>query len=692
MSAGRTLARLTVTPALLLVAWLAVSLPLLLTGSFTIGPAFVLFVPAAAVTLTLGYAAVRSRETGGRSDETPETAETIRTADSASTSWWAVAGVVAVTLAFLVLELAMCSEQIIVRRDPASYVQFATWLTDHGSLPISQMRWAFGGGDPILSYQSPAFYQRGGALVPQFMAGLPLVLSFGGWIGGTYAMLAMAPILGACAVLSFAGLVARLVGSRWAPVGALALALTLPMQWVSRATYSELPALVLLLGGLALLHDVRETRSGAARAGTLLAGLALGLTVLVRIDGMRDVLPVVVFSGLLIARRRPTGPWLFAGLAIGAGAGIYEGFTLSGPYLKYLHASLNPLLLMSGAVVAGTAVMVALMRGRRTRIRLRRIAVRLCSGRVPDMAALLSVLVLIGFAVRPYLQTVVRVPANADDRLNASFVSVTQRINGLPVEFGRQYSENSLYWVAWYIGLPALLLAAFGAALLVRALLRRRSAEWLLPYGVIVWTTLTTLWRPGITPDHPWASRRLVSIVIPGLLLFALWALAWAVRRFRRLGYGRGVTGPAAIVGALLVLVPIAATSGGLMFTRTEQGEVAAVHSLCARLGPGASVVVVEPVTADRFSQVIRGMCGIPTARTRYGATQDDVRRVIGRIAAVGRRPVILGPSPSSVAPYGEAQQVVHIRTRQDEHTLVTPPNGTWSLTIDLWLSEPLRT
>jgi hypothetical protein len=606
MSAGRTLARVTVAPALLLVAWLVAALPLLLTGTFTIGPALLLFALAAVVIVTLGFRGVRGRVVPAR----PEA------------SWWTVGGVAAVTLAFLVLQLAMCSEQIIVRRDPASYVQFATWLTDHGSLPIPQLRWAFGGGDPALSFQSPAFYQRGDAIIPQFMAGLPLILSLGGWIGGTYAMVALAPVLGACAVLSFAGLVARLVGPRWAPLGALALALTLPMQWVSRATYSELPALVLVLGGLALLHDVREVRSRVAGIGSLLAGLALGLTVLVRIDGLRDVLPVVVFAGLLTARRRPTGAWLFAGLALGAGAGVLEGFVLSGPYLKYLHASLNPLLLMSVAVVLGTAVMVAVARMARPRAWSRRAAARLCSGRVPDVAAVLTVLVMIGFAVRPYLQTVVRVPANADDRVNSSFIMLAQRANGLPAEMGRQYSENSLYWVAWYIGVPALLLATAGAALLMRRLLRRRSAEWLLPYAVIAWTTVTTLWRPGITPDHPWAARRLISIVIPGLLLLALWALAWAVRQVRRLGYGREMTGVAALAGVALLIVPIGATSAGLMFTRTEQGEVAAVRSLCTRLGQGASVVIVERVTADRFTQVIRGMCGVPVQRgaVRRGA------------------------------------------------------------------------
>ena len=33
---------------------------------------------------------------------------------------------------------------------------------------------------------------------------------------------------------------------------------------------------------------------------------------------------------------------------------------------------------------------------------------------------------------------------------------------------------------------------------------------------------------PAITPDQPWASRRLVPAVLPGFILLAVWALSWA--------------------------------------------------------------------------------------------------------------------------------------------------------------------
>ncbi|QKG25118.1 hypothetical protein [Actinomadura verrucosospora] len=677
MNAGRLLARITVAPALLVAAWLVVALPLLMGGVFRPGPAILLWVPVAAAALWLG---LRRRPR----DETAE-----RDGPLGPAPWWSVAGVIAVAVAFLVFEALMCSEQIIVRRDPASYVQFATWLKDHGSLPIPQMRWAFGGGDPALSFDSPAFYEHGGSVVPQFMAGLPLLLALGGWAGGVHGMLLMAPLLGACSVLAFGGLVARLVGPRWAPAGALLLALTLPMLWVSRSTFSEPPALILLLGGLSLLHDGRTERPRPAMVKAFLGGLALGLIVLVRIDGIRDILPAVVYAGLLVAWRRRTGYALAGGLALGAAAGLVEGYLKSRPYLNYLHASLNPLLVISGAIVVATVLMVLLLRWDATGRRLRAAGAAIGRGRLPGAAAVLTALVMAGFAVRPLVQTVRRVPTNTDDRLNAQFIEAVQKIDHLPLDGTRQYSELSLYWVVWYIGIPALLLATFGAALIVRRLMRRQSQQWLLPYAIVVWTTVQVLIRPGITPDHPWASRRLIGLVIPGLLLFTVFAAAWSTKRLRRLGYSRRVVQVTAVSGVVLMLVPIVITSAPYMVGRTDQKEVGAVDALCDRLGTGRSVVVVEAGTADRFLQVLRGMCGVPSARSTSFATQSDVRRVLRKIDQVGRHPVVMGSKPEQVAPYGRPRQIMALRSRQDGRTLEEPPGGSWGLAFDVWIAEP---
>ena len=95
------------------------------------------------------------------------------------------------------------------------------------------------------------------------MAGLPMLLAPAFWAGGISAAVAMGALFGACAVLTFGGLAARLAGPRWAPLAALILALCLPEQFVSRSTYSEPVAQILFLGGLCLVHRLAAGPTGS---------------------------------------------------------------------------------------------------------------------------------------------------------------------------------------------------------------------------------------------------------------------------------------------------------------------------------------------------------------------------------------------------------------------------------------------
>src|ERR1700689_759586 len=228
-AAGRLLGRLSVLPALLVMAWLLVGLPLLLAGVFTPVAMLLLSVPLAAVLAVVGLRWLPGRWPGAGA--APATGQ-------ARTPWWAVVAVVAIAIAFGVDQLIYHSQFIIVTRDPASYIQFANWISKHGSLPIPQDTAAFGGTHHGLTFSSFAYYQVGNSVVPQFRAGLPMILAGGFWIGGVTAAVAMAPILGACAVLTFGGLAARLAGPRWAPLAALVLAVSLPEEFTSRSRRS----------------------------------------------------------------------------------------------------------------------------------------------------------------------------------------------------------------------------------------------------------------------------------------------------------------------------------------------------------------------------------------------------------------------------------------------------------------------
>jgi hypothetical protein len=727
---GRLFGAITVIPAMLAAAWLLPALPLLLAGRFSAPPMLFMFAPLA---VGMCYFAVRQLPVSWPGFRPGRRAQAqARVPARAPVPWWALAGTVAVAVVFAAWQIAERTQQIIFLRDPATYLQAGYWIAHHGALPIPNSVAAFGGPHAGLGFASTNYYPRGSGIVPQFMTGMPAVLAAAIWLGGVPAALVTTPLIGACAVLSFGGLAGRLAGARWAPAAAAVLALSLPEQYTSRSTFSEPLAQVLLFGGLCLLTDsllVARKPSGepvTRRAGApghgdwagqdavlaVLAGLALGLTSLVRIDGLSDILPVVPFVGVLLAARRRQAIPFGLGLLIGVGYGLADGYLLSRPYLDLEAPSLRPLALITVAVVLLTLAGVALTRNRTVRDRLRgwRAAHAARVARwLPEAAAALTAGIFIGFAVRPLLQTV----AGETDPTSIAYVAELQKLAHLPINGRRQYYEDSLYWVIWYLGVPAVLLGALGLAALARrcarALLTWTDPEaearvWALPLMIAIWVIVTVLWRPAIAPDQPWASRRLVPFVLPGLILGAIWAAAWLKDRAGQLGRAPVTSAAVATCAVASLLIPTALTnldigftSGpdrhlaahGMAFRRIGAGELAAVDRLCQAIGPNASVVILDSLTSDRFAQVVRGMCDTPTAVLDQ-VTPITVGKVVTGVEGVGRRPVLLAQAAPELATYGATPtEVVNLRTTQEAHNLTSPPSRTWGIQYTVWMSVP---
>ena len=750
--AGWLFGAITVVPAMLAAAWLLPALPLLLAGRFSALPMVFMFTPLA---VGLCYFAVRqlpvnwpgfSREArearevregglgpqGGQGERqgmkggqgTQGTKGGLGPQGSARpVPWWAVAGTVAVAVAFAAWQIAERTEQIIYLRDPATYLEVGYWIAHHGSLPIPDSLAAFGGPHPGLGFASSNYYPRGSGIVPQFMTGMPLVLAAAIWLGGIPAALVMTPLIGGCAVLSFGGLAGRLVGPRWAPAAAAILALSLPEQYTSRASFSEPLAQVLLFGGLCLLADslilTRGPRSASDWPGqdkvlAGLAGLALGLTILVRIDGLSDILPAVPFLGVLLAARRRQAIPFGAGLVIGVGYGLADAYLKSRPYLDLEAPSLRPLALIVALVVLLTLGGVALTASPASRRWLTRprltgpITTRVVRW-LPAAAAALTVIIFIGFAIRPLVQTV----AGETDPTSIAYVAELQKLAHLPVNGRRQYYEDSLYWVIWYLGVPAVLLGAFGLAILARrctkALLTWKDPSavarvWALPIMIALWVIVTVLLRPAVSPDQPWASRRLVPFVLPGLILGAMWAAAWLKDQASQLGRTKITSAVVASCCVASLLIPTALTTldlgttskgvtvRGMAFRRIGAGELTAVNKLCAAIGPNASVVILDSLTADRFAQIIRGICGTPAA-VLTNPTKATASAVVQGIEGVGRRPVLLAQQATELTAYGAPpREVVNLLTTQEAHNLTAPPTRTWGIHYTVWMSEPATT
>ncbi len=639
----------------------------------------------------------------------------------------ALTGVITVWLAVL------HSGHLVIRRDGGAYALYTQWIATRHTLPVAADLDAFGGagafGVERFTLSSPAFYQvldgqtSGIAgpgvhaeIVPQFLIGAPAVYSLGWWAGSPLGaswtgMQIVPPMLGGLALLCFGTLVGRLVGRRWAAPAIAGLGLAMPMVLVLRTTYSEPPALLMMLSAALLAVEALEDRR---LPPALLAGALVGLTGLVRVDAVREVALLVVVCAVLAARGNRVAPAMAVSAVAGSGLSLAVGWWTSRPYLSAVGPSLRPVVAAMVVLALASALSVPVLRRRRARATSagspagRTHRAGQVVARVTTALVLLLGLVL---ASRPLWLTVRQDP----DDTGARFVAILQRAQGLPIDGGRTYAEHSLDWVAWYLGWPAVVVAWIALAVLAGRATRwwtTRSADppaWLVPTAVGFAGTVLVLVRPGITPDHPWADRRLVPVVIPMIVAACVAGIAWASTHLpqRRPWLTRRRLAWASVV---LFLGPVVWASAPISFRRTEAGEVGAVEQVCAQLAPEDVVVAVDATedgiaqrSGNEWVQVIRGVCGhpagallTPSARIERAAA-DLAERVAGR----GGRLVLLTAQEdgenarrvlgvAGAGPDGrfeQPQRAVRIVTTEDRKWLTRRPTGVARLVIDVWLA-----
>jgi hypothetical protein len=660
----------TVIPAVLLAAWLVAGLPLLLAGVLTPAPTIVVATVIALPALVLVAVADPSRSqsagqgTGARRRGLPVLLTFVIAVGFAAVAW------------------TTSSEHVIVRRDPGVYSQAADWLAHHGRLPIPTDASAFSPAAG-LRYDSPGFYASNGGrdVVPQFMSGTPIALTPAGWAAGLRGITRADAVIGALALLAVAGFAGRLAGAWAAPLAALGVALAYPDLQQARSAFSEPAAQLLLFGGLALLVDAFRSRPGRTRVCLYgLAGLVIGLVVLVRIDALVELVPLVpalaVIAGCGRVREAVAAG---AGVATGVAFGLVDGFAKSRPYLDSLSHELHLAAAAAlGTVVITVAAYVLWRRGTFTRTSLRRYG--------PNAAAVAVVVVaLMAYFVRPHIMHPRYAPG---DPAGHDIVALQSQL-GLPPSGPRTYAEQSIHWLAWWLGPTGLILGIAGAALLLRRAVRTRN-DIALPFVLVVLaTTAVVLAKPSITPDHPWADRRFVPVVLPGLIVAASWLIVSATRWVRARS-SRTTTFVVASVGSVALVLPALLASYPLLGRSTEHGELRAVRTVCAALPPHAAVIVTGNRARDEWPQVLRGDCHVPVAVAPLDNPAAVVRAAAAAARSNGGHPVVLADSADAARSAGatDARSVVHLVTREADHQLVRRPSHTRALTVDVWLAD----
>jgi hypothetical protein len=232
------------------------------------------------------------------------------------------------------------------------------------------------------------------------------------------------------------------------------------------------------------------------------------------------------------------------------------------------------------------------------------------------------------------------------------------------------------------------------------------SLNWAMPVAIVVAGSVAILWQPFTVPDQPWASRRLVPVVIPGMILLATWGAAWLARRARDRGAGVVTAGFVSAFCAAAMVLPAFTTSFGFGLTHSgvggglrlstkgiaqhaiRVGETGAVRGLCAAIGRSSSVLILDRKVAGDFTQVIRGMCGVPVAWMPPGTAPAAVDAVLAGILKARRHPVILGARPTEITGFGGSPTLVmRLTTTQDPHDLTQAPGAPLPAKYVIWMA-----
>lgn len=626
---------------------------------------------------------------------------------AAACGWWAhgiparslplwTAGLLAVvSIGAGIWSGATHSEQVLPRRDSASYLQTAISMaeTHRRVVPVDP---AEVGGPAVLGLDgvtlaSPAFYEVGGdedpAIQPQFVIGPGAIWSLGVWLGGPTGAMLLPALMSALGILGVGLLTTRFGAPRWSPLAATGVALLFPVLHTARSTYSE-PLAMLTLGAglLALTVAARQGARGQVGRAAMLAGILIGGTAFVRIDGLRETILLVPVAALALAQgqRWPRTTLVGAGVStmLAGGAALW----LSHQYLGTIAASLVPL--VGVGVVLGVLAMGMLWWQRRGGA-----VPQAISRQLPNALGLAVVALGLLLASRPLWQTVRQSPDDPGSRVVAGL----QQRQGLTVDGGRTYAEQTVAWLSWWVGVPALVIALAALAWAVRQAAQRWSAaqvlpSWTGPLLIAAGSTVLTLWRPGITPDHPWAERRLL-IVLPFVIVLCVTAAAYAVRHLSRrapvaLAAGAGV----ALVAAMIV--PTAAATWPHRGERVEVGSLAAVGDVCRSLRDGDVVLAVDSRAANEWPQVVRGQCGRAALATTRTLRQDPPRlaRTVATIdeavsANGGRLVLLAAEDPDNLETLGatDIRQVSDTFVAEDDRLLERRPDALVPLSLEVW-------
>jgi len=403
-----------------------------------------------------------------------------------------------------------------------------------------------------------------------------------------------------------------------------------------------------------------------------------------------------------LAFHRVLGWKRFAGgLVLGLLFGAFDCLFITYPYAQHVGSDLAKVGYGFAALVPITFAFFVAARWRQQRAGEEAIP-RAIRRWLPILAAAGVFLIGLFFFLRPHLMTMRANPESG----GANYVEQVQRFLHMTVDPTRSYYEQATRWLSWYLGWGTLALALIGACWLAYEQIAGHRRVWAPAFLVCFGSALWVLFAPSITPDHPWADRRFVPVVLPGLVLFALIAIvpvlqfiasrssrAWSADSGARpvlLGALQGAVGALAV---LIVVVPVWTGSRDVIYTKTEVGEPMLVHQVCSQLRPGDVVIAVGGRARTEWPGTMKVMCGVNVGYLYNDDDLTEMSQIYTQVHADGGRLMLLAESQGdkNAADFEAAwpdKPTASLITSEATHTLVTRPGKPTKFLTEMWLGE----
>ncbi|HET8647867.1 MAG TPA: glycosyltransferase family 39 protein, partial [Vicinamibacteria bacterium] len=435
---------------------------------------------------------------------------------------------------------------------------------------------------------------------------------------GVKGALATPPVFGVLGTLGAFFVLRRLFGPAPALLGGLLLATNVVQVWFARYPVSEPVSQCLLF--LGLLAFARWEESGDATFGAL-AGFALGLTFLVRIDSVLLLGPLALY--LLVRRAHHDLPWRRAAsflvplLLLLLHAGVHAAL-FSRKYL--VNVASRPYWSQPAwvwaALALGTVALVLLvhLEGKT--------AVRLLEAHGGTLRAGLAAALVLGalyaYALRPALSAWAGADGNEAARATSSHLLLGV-LRDLGFHRLAAHDAQSLVRLGWFVTPLALVLALLGLLLVLR--------EWrvrhLLPLGLFAASAVFYLYKIRVYNDYFFALRRYVPLVLPFLLGLAAFAL---VRLAARGGARRVLAGLATV----FLFAAFLRDTLPLVRHRDWGGAVRFVHDVARRFGPEDVLVFEQPKSIHLLSLPLWAVHGVNALElARFDPDPERVNHLI---------------------------------------------------------------